>query len=344
ILLDKQMFSYVKSVKYYLSAFLDILHVILQTISHYFFSTTEKNVRNEIVLITGSGRGLGQQLALLFAKQGAIVVLCDIDENGNTQTAELIAKEVPVTSIHEKRVFAYTCDIGHQDEVHELIEKIQRDVAAILSSKSIVDMSEEEFSRCLDVDLFAAYWIIRRVLPSMMRHNHGHIITVLGPTAIFGLGNFSDICTAKFGLGGLMESVDHELTLDGYDGIYTTSVVSHYLMTHLYQLAKTHFNPVVSPLTVDYAAKKIMHAILFNRKFVCVPRFLYLVPFVKGLLPSRAFLILLNTLINPKIPLYVHTDSYEQASNRDCNSPPPAMNGTHHHRIHRRRSHASSCD
>ena len=149
---------------------------------------------------------------------------------------------------------------------------------------------------------------------------------------------------------------------DGYDGIYTTSVVSHYLMTHLYQLAKTHFNPVVSPLTVDYAAKKIMHAILVciqisspihqeslflfqtNRKFVCVPRFLYLVPFVKGLLPSRAFLILLNTLINPKIPLYVHTDSYEQASNRDCNSPPPAMNGTHHHRIHRRRSHASSCD
>ena len=57
------------------------------------------------------------------------------------------------------------------------------------------------------------FQIIRRVLPSMMRHNHGHIITVLGPTAIFGLGNFSDICTAKFGLGGLMESIDHELTL-----------------------------------------------------------------------------------------------------------------------------------
>ncbi len=96
----------------------------------------------------------------------------------------------------------------------------------------------------------------------MMKHNHGHIITMLGSTAIFGLGNFSAICTAKSGLVGLMESVDHELTLGGYDGIYTTAAVSHYLTIHLLQLSKTCFNPVVPPLTLDYAAKKIMHAIL----------------------------------------------------------------------------------
>ena len=47
----------------------------------------------------------------------------------------------------------------------------------------------------------------------MMKHNHGHIITMLGPTAIFGMGNLSDISTAKFGLVGLMNSIDHELAL-----------------------------------------------------------------------------------------------------------------------------------
>jgi len=57
------------------------------------------------------------------------------------------------------------------------------------------------------------FQLIRQILPSMMKHNHGHIITMLGSTAVCGLGNFSDICTAKFGLVGLMESVDHELTL-----------------------------------------------------------------------------------------------------------------------------------
>jgi len=96
----------------------------------------------------------------------------------------------------------------------------------------------------------------------MMQHNHGHIITMLGSTAAFGLGNFSAVCTAKSGLVGLMESIDHELTLGGYDGIYTTAAVSHYLTTHLLQLSKTCFHPVIPPLTLDYAAKKIMHAIL----------------------------------------------------------------------------------
>ena len=47
----------------------------------------------------------------------------------------------------------------------------------------------------------------------MMKRNHGHIVTMLGSTAVCGLGNFSDICTAKFGLVGMMESIDHELTL-----------------------------------------------------------------------------------------------------------------------------------
>jgi hypothetical protein len=50
--------------------------------------------------------------------------------------------------------------------------------------------------------------------------------------------------------------------IGGYDGIYTTAAVSHYLSTHLYQLAKTRFNPIVPPLTLDYATKKIMHGIL----------------------------------------------------------------------------------
>ena len=82
-----------------------------------------------------------------------------------------------------------------------------------------------------------------------------------------------------------MESVDHELALGkiishfiwlkikrilvnigGYDGIYTTAVVSHYLSTHLYQLAKTRFTPVVPPLTLDYAAKKT-HACNFGLYF-----------------------------------------------------------------------------
>jgi NAD(P)-dependent dehydrogenase (short-subunit alcohol dehydrogenase family) len=105
---------------------IEIVHEILQAVSHYIFSTTEKNIRNEIVLITGSGRGLGQQIAVLFAKRGAIVVLCDTTEIGNSQTVELIS-----AICYEQRVYSYTCDIGNRDEVDQLVKKIQSEVGDI---------------------------------------------------------------------------------------------------------------------------------------------------------------------------------------------------------------------
>ena len=70
-------------------------------------------------------------MALLFARRGAIVVLCDINETGNAQTAELISRELSSTTNSEKRVFNYTCDISNRDQVKMLVEKIQSDVGEI---------------------------------------------------------------------------------------------------------------------------------------------------------------------------------------------------------------------
>jgi hypothetical protein len=60
ILVNKQMWSYVRNLKYYLGVVFEIIQVIIQAVSQYIFSITEKTIRNEIVLITGSGRGLGK--------------------------------------------------------------------------------------------------------------------------------------------------------------------------------------------------------------------------------------------------------------------------------------------
>ena len=65
-------------------------------------------------------------MAVLFAKRGAIVVLCDIDEIGNSETIELISG-----INNEQRVYSYTCDIGNREEVDQLVKRIQSEVGDI---------------------------------------------------------------------------------------------------------------------------------------------------------------------------------------------------------------------
>lgn len=69
---------------------------------------------------------IGQQIAVLFARRGAIVVLCDSDEIGNTETLKLISDLNT-----EQRVYSYTCDIGNRTEVRQLIDRIQSEVGNI---------------------------------------------------------------------------------------------------------------------------------------------------------------------------------------------------------------------
>ena len=61
------MWSYVKRLTYYFGIVIEIVHVLIQAVIHYIFSRTEKTIRNEIVLITGSGRGLGKINIHLFS-------------------------------------------------------------------------------------------------------------------------------------------------------------------------------------------------------------------------------------------------------------------------------------
>lgn len=78
-----------------------------RTIFSYILKPTEKFVRNEIVLITGSAKGLGRQIALEFAKRGSVLVLLDFDDDENANTADLLKS----TGLPQKRIFTYHCDL-----------------------------------------------------------------------------------------------------------------------------------------------------------------------------------------------------------------------------------------
>lgn len=78
----------------------------------------QKNVAGEIVLITGAGSGLGRLLALQFARRGSVLVLWDVNKEGNEETCKM-AQEAGVTRVH-----AYTCDCSQKEEVYRVADQV----------------------------------------------------------------------------------------------------------------------------------------------------------------------------------------------------------------------------
>ncbi len=132
--------------------------------------------------------------------------------------------------------------------------------AGISHFKSFVECDETSFIETLQVNLFSSYWILKEFLPSMLSKNHGHIISISNSAGrtqsehklyiqitkhflkylkgLFGFCHMSDTSTSKFAMVGMMESLDHELNLAGYDGVITTHVYSAAFNSALYSKSR----------------------------------------------------------------------------------------------------------
>lgn len=210
-----------------------------------------------------------------------------------------------------------------REEIRIVSSTIKRDVgdvtmiinnAGVQSLKSFIESSEDEFMNTMRVNLFANYWIIREFLPSMLSHNHGHIVSIVGSSGLLGFAHGSDYCTSKFAIGGMMESLDHELHLAGYDGVKTTLIYPTPINTQLHAKSKHLFNYFIKPMTTQYAARKILRTILLNKKSACIPNCLYLLPVLKSLLPTEAFMLLINFVLHPSRPNLETNDAFLDTS------------------------------
>lgn len=94
------------------------LYYFLETTVYKIIPKKKKDVAGEIVLITGAGSGIGRLMAIKFASLGAILVLWDINEEGNMETCRL-AKEKG-----GEKVFPYKCDCSNREEVYRVADQV----------------------------------------------------------------------------------------------------------------------------------------------------------------------------------------------------------------------------
>jgi 2-keto-3-deoxy-L-fuconate dehydrogenase len=139
----------------------------------------------KIAVVTGSGSGIGKAVALLFARQGAVVHLFDIDTNAIMAAAKeieaaggrAVSQQVDVTNQSEvKKIFS---DIGHVD--------ILVNSAGVSHIGTVENTSEEEFNRLFDVNVRGVYNCLQAAVMAMKDRGAGVILNLASIASIVGI-------------------------------------------------------------------------------------------------------------------------------------------------------------
>jgi 3-oxoacyl-[acyl-carrier protein] reductase len=186
----------------------------------------------KVVVVTGASRGIGREIALAFAREGANVACVATTEAGAAGTVAAIESE----SGNGK---AYACDVSDAVSVEALFSAVQADLgtpavlvnnAGINRDTLLMRMKDDDWDRVLAVNLKGAFLCIRAVTRSMMKARYGRIInvsSVIGQTGAAGQANYA---ASKAGLFGLTMSVAKEL---GSRGITCNAVAPGFIETDM---------------------------------------------------------------------------------------------------------------
>jgi NAD(P)-dependent dehydrogenase (short-subunit alcohol dehydrogenase family) len=165
-------------------------------------------------LVTGGGRGIGKEIAILLAEKGLNVIICS-----RTQ-AELDTVVNDIKSIGKAKAIGRKCDVSVSTEVNDLVKEALNlygsiDVlinnAGISYVKKVIDTSEEEWDQTLDINLKGAFLFCKAIVPYMMKKNLGVIVNVSSGAGKVGFEDISAYCASKFGIIGLTESLAWEV-------------------------------------------------------------------------------------------------------------------------------------
>jgi len=161
----------------------------------------------KVAFVTGGGSGIGRAAALAFAREGASVVVADVSEKDNQQTARMIEEQ-------GGRACAVRCNVTRVEDVNAALNQTidafgRLDFAfnnAGIEPKKLAptaDYDLEEWEQIIDVDLRGVFLCMKYEIPLMLKQGRGAIVNTSSGAGVIGIKNSPAYTAAKHGVIGL---------------------------------------------------------------------------------------------------------------------------------------------
>jgi 3-oxoacyl-[acyl-carrier protein] reductase len=181
----------------------------------------EKNMGKlvgQIAVVTGASRGIGREIALAFAREGADVV-CNY--NRSEQHAQSLVREIESLG---RSAIAVRADVAHADQVEQLVSSamdrfgridITVNNAGFATLYKVVDMPIDAWDALVAAHLRGTFLTCRAVLPQMLERKDGRIINIASQLAYKGRSGWAHYSAAKAGIIAFTRVLAHEVSREG---------------------------------------------------------------------------------------------------------------------------------
>lgn len=174
-------------------------------------------LKDKVAVVTGGGSGIGEGISIELAKEGAKVVVTDIDEKSAEEVAIKIKSNGGIAEY-------FKLDVTNSENIHFVTEKVKEifgliDIWVNSAGISIItpffNHTEELWDLTMDINLKGQFLCCKEAIKQMLENGGGSIINMSSQSGKVGTNNYQAYCASKFGVIGLTQSLSKEFAQNG---------------------------------------------------------------------------------------------------------------------------------